>query len=215
MTEHAAAMSLAFRALRRVSSLPSARASLLRRMVLWSAGWMLGCAAGTGAYAQIPVLPASAPTADEAKAAHLHRFAGFVEWPAASFASPESPIVVGIAGAAAVEKELAHIVAGRLVQNRGMQVIELSEPRQGMNLHILMIGRGAWKRASEWLAAVKGQPVLVVTDLSRGLERGAALGFIETDGRLRFEASVPAAEAAGLRLSSRLLALAERVVKAP
>jgi hypothetical protein len=53
-----------------------------------------------------------------------------------------------------------------------------------------------------------------VTDMAQGLERGAALVFVETESRLRFEASLPAAEQAGLRLSSRLLSVAERVVKA-
>ncbi|HEY0819966.1 MAG TPA: YfiR family protein, partial [Rhizobacter sp.] len=90
----------------------------------------------------------------------------------------------------------------------------LAEPRQAAGVHVLMLGRDV-KRPAEWIAAAKAHPVLVVTDLAQGLERGAALCFVETDGRLRFEASVPAAEAAGLRLSSRLLALADKVVKAP
>lgn len=213
---------------------PRVRAVLLRRLAGWSAGLLLCCAASMpcAQAGSAPVgsptpaaptptptpttTPIPTPTLDEAKAAHLHRFAGFVEWPAASFASPDTPIAIGIVGSPGVHKDLAQIVAGRLVQGRAMLVIELAEPRQAATVHMLMIGRGAGKRsAAEWIAAIKGQPVLVVTDLSQGLERGAALGFVEIEGRLRFEASVPAAEAAGLRLSSRLLSLAERVVKAP
>lgn len=188
----------------------------LRLLARWSAGVALCCAAvsahAQGLAASAP-LPPPPPTADETKAGHLHRFAGFVEWPSSSFASADAPIVIGIVGAPGLQKELAQIVAGRLVQNRAMQVVELAEPKQGTSVHILMVGRGASKRAGEWIAAVKGRPVLVITDLAQGLERGAALGFVESDGRVRFEASVPAAEAAGLRLSSRLLPLAERVVK--
>lgn len=190
----------------------SAGAAAWRRLAAWSASLLLVCCAA-GAGAQVPVAPASAPTVDEAKAAHLHRFAGFVEWPAARFSSPDAPIVVGVVGSQTLPKELSLVVAGRLVQNRAIQVVELSEPREVSGVHMLMLGRGAEKRAAEWLSACKGQPVLVVTDIAQGLERGAALGFIETEGRLRFEASVPAAERAGVKLSSRLLALAERVVK--
>lgn len=213
MTESAVAMGLALR--RRPRAL-FAGPGLLRRLAWWSARLLLCCAAST-ACAQVSSapMPSSTPTLDEAKAVHLHRFAGFVDWPAASFTSPDAPIVIGIIGAPGVRKELAQIVAGRLVQNRAMQVVELAEPRQAVTVHMLMIGRGAGKRSAEWIAALRGHPVLVITDLAQGLERGAALSFIETDGRLRFEASVPAAEAAGLRLSSRLLPLAERVVKAP
>lgn len=184
---------------------------LLRRLAQGLARLALCCAA-VAAHAQVAA-PASAPTVDETKAGHLHRFAGFVEWPAASFSSAEAPIVVGIVGAPSLHKDLSQVVAGRLVQNRAMQVVELAEPKQGATVHILVIGRGASKRAGEWIAAAKGHPVLVITDVAQGLERGAALNFTESDGRLRFEASVPAAEAAGLRLSSRLLPLAERVLK--
>lgn len=154
------------------------------------------------------------PTPDEVKAAYVHRFAGFVEWPASAFAAADSPIVVGVAGAPGLHRELALIVAGRLVQGRALQVVEVTQPREATGVHMLVIGRAAWKRAGEWTAASKGHPVLVVTDMARGLERGAAIGFVEIDSRLRFEASVPAAEQAGLRLSSRLLSVAERVVKA-
>lgn len=154
------------------------------------------------------------PTPDEVKAAYVHRFAGFVEWPTGTFAAVDSPIVVGVAGAPGLHRELSQIVAGRMVQGRALQVIEVSQPREAASVHMLVIGRSAWKRAGDWMAATKGHPVLVVTDMAQGLERGAALGFVEIDSRLRFEASVPAAEQAGLRLSSRLLSVAERVVKA-
>ncbi|MBL0726507.1 YfiR family protein [Piscinibacter sp. HJYY11] len=210
MTEPAAVMGLALS--RRRPCRPLAGSAAWRRLAAWSASLLLMCCAA-GASAQVAATPASAPTVDEAKAAHLHRFAGFVEWPAASFSSPDAPIVVGVVGSPSLHKDLSLVVAGRLVQNRAIQVVELSEPRQVAGVHMLMITRGAAKRASEWLAACKGQPVLTVTDIPQGLERGAALGFVETEGRLRFEASVPAAEGAGVRLSSRLLSLAERVVK--
>lgn len=188
---------------------------LLRLLSRCSAAFALCCAAVV-AHSQglaASAVPPPTPTADEAKAGHLHRFAGFVEWPVSSFPSADAPIVIGIVGAPGLHKELAQVVAGRLVQNRALQVVELAEPKQGTSVHILMVGRGASKRAGEWVAAVKGRPVLVITDLAQGLERGAALAFVESEGRVRFEASVPAAEAAGVRLSSRLLPLAERVVK--
>ncbi|MET0335346.1 MAG: YfiR family protein [Rhizobacter sp.] len=187
----------------------------LRRLGGWAALWVVMTT--SLALQAEPLMPAAAiptPVTDEAKAAHLHRFSGFVEWPASSFSTPDSPITVGVVGSPGVQKELMQIVAGRLVQGRPLQVVELAEPRQVPTVHMLMVGRAA-KRAGEWIGAAKGSRVLVVTDVPLGLERGAALCFLESEGRLRFEASVPAAEAAGVRLSSRLLSLAERVVRAP
>jgi hypothetical protein len=159
--------------------------------------------------------PASSPAFDEAKAAHVLKFAGFVEWPATAFASGEAPLVVGVAGSPALARELSLAVAGRAVQGRALQVRELAELREAAGVHILLIGRLSWRRAGDWLGVVKDRPVLVITDMPGGLERGAALCFVEGDGRLRFEASVPAAERAGLRLSARLLSVADRVVRNP
>lgn len=183
--------------------------SLLRR-----AACLAGVAAGllgAGSAAGDP----PTPTVDEMKAAYVHKFAGFVEWPAGAFASPEAPIVVGVAGSPALQRELVVAVADRPVQGRSLQVRELTDVRDAAEVNILVIARSAWKRAGDWVAATRGRPVLVITDMEQGLERGAALCFAEADGRLRFEASVPAAERAGLRLSARLLSVADRVVRSP
>jgi hypothetical protein len=165
--------------------------------------------------ASMPVVLPPVPTPEEAKAAHVHKFATFVEWPADAFASPDTALVVGVAGAPALARELMQIAGGKPVQGRAMQVRELADLADASRVHILVIGRASWKRAVDWMAATKGRPVLVVTDMPNGLERGAALCLVEADGRLRFEASVQAAERAGLRMSARLLSVAERVVRAP
>jgi hypothetical protein len=58
--------------------------------------------------------------------------------------------------------------------------------------------------------------MLIVTDMPHGLDVGSALNSsCPVQDRLRFEASLRAAERAGLKISSRLLALAQRVVGAP
>lgn len=176
---------------------------------------LLGASVAQVASAPSPSPAAPVPTRDEARAAHVHRFAGFVEWPPEAFASADAPLVVGVAGAPGVSRELEQVTGGRPVQGRSMQVRELTEIADARQVHILVIGRASWKRAVDWMAAVKGLPVLVVTDMPGGLERGAALCLVEIDGKLRFVASVPAAERAGLKLSARLLAVAERVLKAP
>jgi hypothetical protein len=153
------------------------------------------------------------PTVEAIEAAYIHKFAGYIEWPAAVFAGPGAPFVVGVAGSEKVHDELLRIVAGRPVQGRPMQVRPLSLPQQAAEVHIVFIGRDVWKNAPAWFAATKGRPVAVITDAPRGVELGALLTFVEVREHLRFEASVAAAEEAGLKLSSRLLAVAERVVE--
>jgi hypothetical protein len=56
-----------------------------------------------------------------------------------------------------------------------------------------------------------GAPVLVVSDEAHFASRGGMIGFFRDADRVRFEVNPAAAEAAGLRISSRLLGLAKVV----
>jgi hypothetical protein len=157
----------------------------------------------------------SAPTADAVKAAYIHKFAGYLDWPPATFASPTAPLVVGVVGSERVFSELVGIAAGRPVQGHTLQVRRLSKPQDLGEVSIVFIGRDAWSELDAWTAAAKGKPVAIVTDAPQGAQKGALLTFVQVQERIRFEASIPAAEQAGLRMSSRLLAVAERVVGQP
>lgn len=146
------------------------------------------------------------------KAAYLYKFLGFVEWPAAAFADGTEPIRIGVAGDDAVLNELQQVLPGRTVQGRRVLArrVRAGEPVDA--LHVLFAGRSLTRQP--WLAAQAERPLLLVTDAPQGLESGSAINFLLVDGRVRFEVSLTAAEQAGVRLSSRLLGVAERVVGA-
>jgi hypothetical protein len=180
---------------------------------MWIVAGLLAAACSFRAVAQ-PATPAAA-TADQVKAAYLHKFAGYVDWPPKVFNDAAAPFVVGVVGADHVYSELVRLVAGRTVQGRAVEVRQLSRNAGGLAdgaIHVLFIGHdiGA-DGAAEIVAAYKGRPILTVTDLPRAADAGAALNFIESEKRVRFEAVPAVAEQGGLRLSSRLLAVAERV----
>ena len=161
--------------------------------------------------------PAGAPTADQVKAAYLHKFAGYVDWPGKVFADPAAPFVIGVVGADSVRAELARLVSGRTVQGRAVEVRRLTRADiggEGPAVHVLYVGRELRGEVAAIVAAFRGRPVLTVTDLPRGADAGAALNFVESDKRIRFDAAPAIAEHGGLRLSSRLLAVAEHVIGA-
>ena len=161
-----------------------------------------------------PVLAQASASEAEVKAAYLHKFAGFVEWPADRFRSASSPYVVAVAGDDLVLEELRRIARGRLVQGRPVSVVPAAAGGVPRDANVLFIGRGAMRDAAAMLADVRSDHVLVVTEAPSGLAAGATLNFVEQDGRVRFEASLASARAADLHLSSRLLAVATRVVEA-
>lgn len=155
-----------------------------------------------------------APLEASVKAAYLYKFTGFVEWPDGAFAAPTAPIVIGVAGADEVHAELELALAGRTAQERPLLARRLraGDPLDGVHMLFLGSDLGAAERG-RLLQAATGRPLLVVTDDPVGLAAGGALNFVNVGGRVRFEASQVNAQRAGLRLSARLLGVAERVVQ--
>jgi hypothetical protein len=174
----------------------------MRVVAVWAAALLVAVYATAGAQERVP--------ADSVKAAFIYHFAGYVQWPATL--APGEPLVIGVIGADAIEAELRRIAPARKVQDRPLQIVHV-EPGTGLEgVHVLYIGRRENPRLARILAAASEYQVLTVSDADDGLEQGSIINFVTTD-RVQFEVSLAAAERAGLRLSSRLLAVALRVKK--
>lgn len=144
------------------------------------------------------------------KAAYLYRFASFVEWPVSALPRPGEPLVIAVLGDEAVAADLEQVVAGRTVEGRPVATRRLKEGDPIAGVHVLLVGAMREARLREVLATVAG-PVLVVTQQEGGLRAGGVLNFSSDGGRVRFAASLASASARGLRLSARLLAVAQSV----
>ena len=129
-----------------------------------------------------------------------------------AFESAASPLVIGVAGAEDIAGELAQIAVTRAAGDRPIRVRRLVEGEPATGVHVLFVGRGESARLPALLREVRGQPTLVVTEWPRALDAGSMINLVVAiDGRVRFEVAVDAAERAGLRVSSRMLALAQSV----
>ena len=144
------------------------------------------------------------------KAAFLYKFGSFVEWPTGTFARPDDPLVIGVAGDEAVAADLEQVITGRTVEGRPIAVRRVREPQAAAGVNILFIGGTRESRLRELLPPPP-VPVLVVTEQDGALRLGSSINFSAEGGRVRFTASPASAEARGIRLSSRLLAVAQAV----
>lgn len=145
------------------------------------------------------------------KAAFLYKFASYVEWPPAAFPDAGSPFVFGIAGNDEVAAELERLVAGKTIQGHPTAVRRIKEG-EGLNgVPVLFVGRGQSNPRALIRAAQSG--TLVVTESPGALDLGSAINFIPVEDRVGFEVSVDAAERNGLKISSRMLNVARRVVQ--
>jgi hypothetical protein len=72
---------------------------------------------------------------------------------------------------------------------------------------VLYLGRQPPQAADQTLKALRGTPVLTVTDAGQGVQ-GGIVHFVLVEGRVRFSLDPTQAQANGIVLSSKLRALA-------
>jgi len=145
------------------------------------------------------------------KAAYLYKFAGYVEWPESSFPRPETPLTFGVMGDEAFAAELTRLVADRSVAGRPLAVRRIREGDPLTGLHILFVGRADDQLLGQVSRAVANRPVLIVSEFESGLARGSTINFVVAEGRVKFAISAESAEKHSLKLSSRLLTVAQNM----
>lgn len=146
------------------------------------------------------------------KAAFLYKFAGYIEWPPSAFASPDAPFVIGVLGSDEIAAELAKLVPGRAIEGHPAVVKRLREGDPVKGVHVLFIGKAESARLAAITRAAQREGVLAVSESERGLEAGSAINFVVSEDRVGFEVSLDAADKSGHRISSRMLAVARRVL---
>jgi hypothetical protein len=144
------------------------------------------------------------------KAAFLHKFASFVEWPEGTFARPDTPLRIGILGDDLLWRDLGELARDRDRDGRPVQVLRLAPGDSLAGLHIVYLKAGSPGRISDLLAGVP-TGVLSVSDSDGAHPRGSVLSFFLEEGRVRFGVSTEAAARQGLRLSPRLISAARQM----
>lgn len=159
-----------------------------------------------------PVCAATFSSA-EVKAAYLHRFASYVEWPAA--APGDGPFLIGVNGADEVANHLERLLVGVTVNGRRAELRRVERAQDLPGVHILYIGPQSLARSRSVREAAVQLPILLVTDDASGFEAGGVINFIEVNRNVRFEISLNAADRSGLKINSALLSVAARVERRP
>lgn len=155
----------------------------------------------------------NAPLERSVKAAFLFKFLAYTDFPASAFADAAAPVTIGVAGADQMAAELTRIVAGRTVHNRPIVVRTVRESDTPTAVHLLFVGGADPGRLQKILKSIQPAPMLVVTDTELGLQHGSVINFKIVEERVRFDVSLEAADKNNVKLSSRLLTVANHVHK--
>lgn len=168
--------------------------------------------------ALLPVLPVAALAQGDAatlerrvKAAFLYKFVGYIAWPETALAQHDTPVVIAVMGDDALAAELAEVVNGRTMDGRPLAVRRLRDGEPLAGIHVLFLARKENARLPALARASSGLPLVLVSEAEGALDQGSTINFVVTDGRVKFDIAPDAAEKRGVKLSSRLLTVAQRV----
>ena len=145
------------------------------------------------------------------KVAFLLNFASLVKWPEESFDDSESPFVICHLGGSQTRALFDTTYAGRMVKRHPIEVRHPSRVGDVLGCHIIMITAERSEQASGFITAAAGKSILTIGETEGFALSGGVIGFYNDGSKIRFEINLSAARNANLRISSRLLRLAQLV----
>jgi hypothetical protein len=140
------------------------------------------------------------------KAAALIKVALFVDWPAPLLGER---FVIGVAADEDFTRKVIEAARGRKLQNHDVHVQRLGESDDVCTCHMLFVGVREDVRSAPLLRWARSKPVLTVGETTAFLREGGIVRIFRADDRLRLQINNRNAEDAGLKISSRLLQLAD------
>jgi hypothetical protein len=147
----------------------------------------------------------------EVKAAFLYNFAKFINWPTSSFATAQSPFSICILGVDPFRRALDDALQGKTVGTHPVAVERVKGFAELRHCQMAFVSSSETPRLAEILESLKGSSVLLVGESKGFATAGGTIQFAIEQDRVRFLINPDAAEDAGIKVSSKLLALAKIV----
>ena len=152
--------------------------------------------------------PLAAQPSDMAvKAAFLSKFGSYVGWPSPAAAGP---IYLCVIGSDPFGRLIEDAVRGQQTGGRPLQLRRFAGADGAAGCHIAFVQGSSAAATGALLSALRGKPILTVTDSRAGGQQGM-VHFVIHQGRVRFHIDHADAAQHRLSLSSRLLSLAVSV----
>ncbi len=169
---------------------------------------LIGAAVLVAAWLAYPATAAPAGSIEyEIKATYLYKFVPFVDWPQSAAAAFNLCIVGDDPVAAAIDQA----AKGQTIAGKPLVVKHLPAAVPDAGCQVMYLAGTDAQTVAQALAAMKGAPVLTVTDeASHPADRGI-VSFVIDANHVRFDIDDAAAAQDGLVISSKLLGLAHSV----
>ena len=139
------------------------------------------------------------------KAAYIYNFAKLIDWPSSN---KKGNFIIGVYGQTNVYQELIKKYSAKRIGTQDIEIKKLSETPDVGDVHVLFIAKDRTKDLEAILNYIEFEPVLVITEENKTLNRGSVINFLIINNSLKFELNVGEAQNRQLIVGSRLMALA-------
>lgn len=148
------------------------------------------------------------------KAVYLERLSRFIFWPKSSdLENSVTPFIIGIIGPDKMAGSLSQVYENQTIKGKKVEVRIISDLNKVDSCHILFILKSSRISLSRILEVVNGKPVLTVSDIKGGVNKGLHIGLLMRRQKLTFEVNQDSIKMSTLNYSWHLLKSAHNVVK--
>lgn len=147
----------------------------------------------------------------QVKAAFLYNFAKFVDWPPSAFASPKQTFEICVYGHDPFGPALEDALLGKSIGDRRISLGHAAQFQDLVGCHVVFVSGPEHEPIADLANRLKGRAVLLVGESDGFAASGGTIQFTIEDNRVHFVINPEAADRAGLKISSKLLALAKIV----
>lgn len=139
----------------------------------------------------------------------IYHFTKYIYWPETD---ENTEFLIGIIGQTPLKEELEHIVKSKNINNKKVEIKLLKENAEELqNCQIIFIPENQSKAIANVLALTKKNAVLLITEKSGMIQKGASINFFVLNEKLRFEISKTNLSGHNLKVSNELIKLASDV----
>lgn len=137
------------------------------------------------------------------RAAFVFHLTKYVEWP-----NPGNELMIGFVGEDRMGVTLQKVVDGKDSDGRTLRVVLSPTDEQLQQCSLVYFANAAQSKIRPALSKLKGRNILTVGENEEFARDGGMIGLVRDADEIQIRINLQAAQAAGLKISSRLLNLA-------
>jgi YfiR/HmsC-like len=136
---------------------------------------------------------------------YIFNFTKYIEWPTGS-----KQVKIGVFDNPTAAEELQKMAKAKSTDAAEISIVNTRNENELSTCQIIFIPENNSAKTAALIQRFGEQPILIVTEESDMIEKGASISFKIADGKLRFQVNEKTIKAKGLKVSRTLVSLSEK-----